>query len=128
MANATEVAIWGTGISRREFLYVDDMATASVFVMNLDKTIYNKNTDFMQSHINVGFGVDVTIAELATLIAKVTEYQGSICFDPSRPDGAPRKLINSSKLNNFGWRPRVNLVDGLRLAYQDFMQSSPLSL
>ena len=128
LTNATEVTIWGTGMSRREFLFVDDMAAATVFVMHLDKTIYNKNTHFMQSHINVGFGLDVTIAELASLIAKVTGYRGSICFDSSRPDGAPRKLINSSKLNNFGWRPTVNLGDGLVLAYQDFMQSLSISL
>ena len=119
-AHVPEVIIWGTGIPRREFLYVDDMAAASVFVMDLEKATYDQHTEPMQSHINVGFGSDVTIAELATSIAKATGYQGRIEFDPSKPDGAPRKWMDSSKLNQLGWKADVSLERGLRLAYQDY--------
>jgi GDP-L-fucose synthase len=120
---APEVVIWGTGTPRREFLYVDDMAAASVFVMGLDKKIYDKNTEPMQSHINVGFGSDVTINELAYAVANATGYKGKISFDPNKLDGSPRKWMDSSKLNNFGWQPNVSLQDGLNLAYTDFVQS-----
>ncbi len=122
VANAPEVLIWGTGTPRREFLYVDDMAAASVFVMDLDKAVYDQHTQPMQSHINVGFGSDVTIAELASAIAKATGYQGKIGFDPSKPDGAPRKWMDSKKLNALGWVPLVNLQAGLETAYQDFLR------
>lgn len=118
--NASEVVIWGTGTPRREFLYVDDMAEASVFVMNLDKSIYDEHTEPMQSHINVGFGSDITIAELATEVAKVTGYPGKISFDPSKPDGAPRKWIDSSRLNQLGWQAQVDLNFGLTMAYAGF--------
>jgi len=114
---AAEVVIWGTGMPRREFLYVDDMAAASVFVMDLDKKIYDQHTEPMQSHINVGFGNDVTINELAHEVARATEYQGNISFDPSKPDGAPRKWMDSGRLNQLGWKPLTNLQDGLALAY-----------
>ncbi|QWE18962.1 GDP-L-fucose synthase [Polynucleobacter corsicus] len=119
LANAPEVIIWGTGTPRREFLYVDDMAAASVFVMDLEKATYDQHTEPMQSHINVGFGSDVTIAELARSIAKATGYQGQIVFDPSKPDGAPRKWMDSSRLNKLGWRATIGLEHGLKLAYQD---------
>lgn len=121
VANVPEVLIWGTGMPRREFLFVDDMAAASVFVMQLDKKIYDEHTDPMQSHINVGFGSDVTIAELASAVAMATGYQGRIGFDSTKPDGAPRKWMDSSKLNRLGWGPKTNLLDGLRLAYQEFL-------
>ena len=121
LANSPEVVIWGTGTPRREFLYVDDMAAASVFVMDLDKAIYDQHTQPMQSHINVGFGGDVTIAQLATEVAKATGYQGKIVFDPSKPDGAPRKWMDSSKLNQLGWKADMGLDLGLRLAYQAFL-------
>lgn len=117
ISNVPEVVIWGTGTPRREFLYVDDMASASVFVMELDNEVYGKNTEPMQSHINVGFDSDITIAELADAVAKVTGYQGLIRFDHSKPDGAPRKLMDSSRLNNLGWRARVNLTQGLDVTY-----------
>lgn len=120
--NAPEVVIWGTGTPRREFLYVDDMAAASVFVMELDKATYDQHTEPMRSHINVGFGLDVTIAELARVIAKVVGYQGKISFDPSKPDGAPRKWMNSTKLNHLGWQAQTTLQKGLELAYQDFIK------
>jgi len=121
ITNASEVAIWGTGEPRREFLYVNDMADASVFIMNLDKSIYDQHTTPMHSHINVGYGSDVTIAELAQTIAKVVGYQGEIRFDSSKPDGTPRKLLDSSKMNHLGWRPQISLEIGLNLTYQDFI-------
>lgn len=121
VANAPEVVIWGTGTPRREFLYVDDMATASVFVMQLDKATYDSQTEPMQSHINVGYGSDVTIAELASAVAKATGYQGSISFDPSKPDGSPRKWMDSGRLNRLGWHAEVSLDDGLKLAYADML-------
>ena len=116
-----EVVIWGTGTPRREFLYVDDMATASVFVMNLDKATYDQHTEPMQSQINVGFGDDVTIAELAKAVGVAVGYEGKISFDPTKPDGAPRKWMDSSRLNQLGWQPKVSLDDGLDIAYRDFV-------
>ena len=122
LSNAPEVVIWGTGTPRREFLYVDDMAAASVFVMGLDKAIYDSQTQPMQSHINVGFGSDVTINELAHAVATAIGYQGVICFDSSKPDGSPRKWMNSSKLNTLGWKPLVGLQEGLSNAYSDLLE------
>ena len=121
MGNVPEVVIWGTGTPRREFLYVDDMATASIFVMDLDKAIYDRHTQPMQNHINVGFGSDVTITELANAVGAAVGYQGKIGFDPKKPDGAPRKWMSSSRLNQLGWKPRVDLDQGLSLAYQDML-------
>jgi len=119
-----EVLIWGTGTPRREFLYVDDMAAASIFVMDLDKTIYDQHTQPMQGHINVGFGSDVTINELAHAVAKAIGYEGKIGFDSSKPDGAPRKWMDSSRLVDLGWGAKVGLSAGLALAYADFLKSS----
>ena len=118
------VAIWGSGKPFREFLYVDDMASASVHVMNLPKPIYDEHTTPMQSHINVGFGSDVTIAQLAHTVGKVVGYQGEITFDATKPDGAPRKLMDSARLNALGWHAKVDLEAGLMLAYQDFLQKT----
>ena len=122
VANALQVMIWGTGTPKREFLYVDDMASASVFVMQLDKATYDQQTEPMQSHINVGFGNDVTIAELATAIGAAVGYEGEIRFDPSKPDGAPRKWMDSSRLNQLGWQSQVGLESGLKLTYHDFLR------
>ena len=122
VSKAKQVVIWGTGTPRREFLYVDDMAAASVFVMELDKKTYDENTDPMQSHINVGFGSDVTISELAHAVGNAVGYQGQIGFDPSKPDGTPRKWMDSGRLNRLGWQAQVNLDRGLQLAYQEFVQ------
>lgn len=121
--NATRVVIWGTGRPSREFLYVDDMAAASMHVMNLDKMVYEENTLPMLSHINVGFGSDVTIRQLAEIIASTVGYQGEIAFDTSKPDGTPRKLMDSTRLNSMGWSPKVGLVQGLNLAYNDFLNN-----
>jgi GDP-L-fucose synthase len=119
--NAPSVAIWGTGTPKREFLYVDDMAAACVHVMNLGKSIYDQHTQFMLSHINVGCGEDITIRQVAEAISKTVGYQGEITFDQSKPDGAPRKLMDSSRLNALGWRAQVGLEAGLVAAYQDFL-------
>jgi len=124
--NAPTVTIWGSGTPKREFLYVDDMAAASVFVMNLPKTVYDQHTTPMQSQINVGFGSDITITELAKAVSKATDYQGNIDFDPTQPDGSPRKLMDSTRLNVLGWQAKIDLAHGLALAYQDFIQQNSL--
>lgn len=127
VAGTPVVAIWGTGTPKREFLYVDDMAAASVHVMNLPKAVYDANTTPMLSHINVGYGEDVSIAELAHHVGEAVGYEGKIVFDTTKPDGTPRKLLNSDKLLGTGWRPKVDLRQGLALAYQDFLQHAPRS-
>lgn len=116
---APSVIIWGTGTPRREFLYVDDMAAASVHVMNLPQALLSQHTQAMLGHVNIGCGSDITIRELAETIAGVIGYTGSIVFDPSKPDGTPRKLMDSSRLNALGWRAEVGLVAGLEKTYQD---------
>ena len=120
--NAPSVSIWGSGTPRREFLYVDDMAAASVHVMNLPRATMQANTQPMQSQINVGFGQDITIAELAQAVCTAVGYRGRITFDATQPDGSPRKLMDSSRLNALGWQARISLKEGLSLAYQDFLQ------
>jgi len=121
ISGAPIVTIWGTGTPRREFLYVDDMASASVYVMQLPKAKYEQYTQPMQSHINVGSGSDVTIAELAQAIAQTVGYTGQIEFDATKPDGTPRKWMDSKRLNDLGWQAQVSLLEGLKLAYQDFV-------
>ncbi len=121
ISRSPEVVIWDTGTPRREFLYVDDMAAASVFVMNLDLATYVANTSAMCSHINVGFGCVITIAEVATTIAKVVGYHGRHTFDTNKPDGPPRKWLGSSRLISLGWRGHHSLQDGFALAYADFL-------
>ena len=122
VAGAPEVRIWGSGTPRREFLYVDDMAKASAHLMQLPKPTYDAEVQPMQGHINVGTGSDVTIAELAALVAHTVGYSGRIAYDASKPDGAPRKLMDSQRLQALGWAPSVKLEDGLRLAYADFCE------
>jgi GDP-L-fucose synthase len=122
LANAPNVAIWGTGTPRREFLYVHDMAAASMYVMQLPKAVYDQHTSSRQSHINLGSGSDVTIAEVAQAIAQTVGFTGEIEFDTTKPDGAPRKLMDSSRLNALGWQAKVNLQDGLAAAYRDFVR------
>lgn len=121
--NASEVVVWGSGKPMREFLHVDDMAAASVFVMNLPKQDYQVNTESMLSHINVGSGVDCTIRELTEIVANVVGFQGDIRFDDSKPDGAPRKLMDTSRLSNMGWQPSIPLADGLQQSYSWFLQN-----
>jgi len=121
LTGAPSVLIWGTGTPRREFLYVDDMAAASVFVMGLPKESLDQVTKPMLSHINVGFGSDITIAELARSIAIAVGYSGDIEFDTSKPDGAPRKWMDSARLNALGWNAKIQLQQGLATAYQDFV-------
>ncbi len=120
VSGAPTVTIWGSGTPKREFLYVDDMAAASVFVMNLPKAVYDQHTSPMQSQINVGYGSDITIAQLAQTVSQAVGYQGTIDFDATQPDGSPRKLMDSTRLNALGWQANINLEQGLALAYQDF--------
>ncbi len=121
---SAEVVVWGTGKPRREFLYVDDMAEACIHVMELPKSEYDKHTEPMLSHINVGYGEDVSINELAGLVARVVGFEGKIVYDTEKPDGTPRKLLDSSRLRSSGWRPKVSLEEGLRLAYADFVKNN----
>ena len=115
--NDKEVVVWGTGNAMREFLYVDDMAEASLFVLELDKETYKENTQPMLSHINVGTGKDVTIREMAEIMKEVVGYTGRLTFDTTKPDGAPRKLIDVSRLKNMGWNYAVDLTEGLNKTY-----------
>lgn len=123
LANSPEVVVWGTGKPMREFLHVDDMAAASVYVMNLSKEQYGANTMPMLSHINVGTGVDCTIRELAETISSVTGFEGELRFDVSKPDGTLRKLMNVERLNNMGWHYEFDLKDGLEKTYQWFLNN-----
>ena len=118
---AEEVVIWGTGTPMREFLHVDDMAQASLFVMDLDKDTYDRETDPMLSHINVGTGSDVSIADLARMVAEVTGFQGRLGFDTSKPDGTPKKLMDVSRLARLGWSASIPLEQGLRDTYAWFL-------
>lgn len=121
MIASGKVTLWGTGTPFREFLHVDDMAAASIFVMNLDKPTYNANTQPMLSHINVGFGSDLTIREAAHTVAEVVGYQGEIEFDSTKPDGTFRKLMDSGRLHALGWKAGIALRQGLQQAYADYL-------
>jgi GDP-L-fucose synthase len=123
VSGAPEVVIWGTGTPRREFLYVDDMAAASVFVMNVHQEAYDPHVSPMLSHINVGIGSEVTIRELAETVARVIGFSGGFSFDSSKPDGAPRKLMDSARLRGLGWSAGVDLPEGIATAYKDFLES-----
>ena len=120
---AEEVVIWGSGTPRREFLHVDDMAEASLFVLDLPKGDYDANTDPMLSHINVGCGADVSILELAQMVAKVTGFKGRIATDPSKPDGTMRKLMDVSRLSTMGWTARIALKEGVAETYDWFLKN-----
>lgn len=122
LRNAPDVVIWGTGAAMREFLHVDDLAAACIHVMNLDKSVYEQHTQPMLSHVNVGGTCELTIRELAHLIANVVGYRGVILTDPGKPDGAPRKLMDSSLLRSLGWTPSIGLREGLESAYHDFLE------
>ncbi len=116
------VLVWGTGNPRREFLYVDDMAEASLFIHELDRVIFENNIKKMQSHVNIGSGIDLTIKELAQTIKQVVGYKGEIIFDTKRPDGAPRKLMNIDLIQKLGWKPKTILKNGLSLSYDDYLK------
>lgn len=118
-----EVVVWGTGKPMREFLHVDDMAAASIHVMNLDTAIYQQHTQPMLSHINVGTGIDCTIRELAETLKKVISLDAELVFDTSKPDGTPRKLMDVSRLKNLGWQAQISLEDGLARTYDWFLQN-----
>ena len=122
IANSREVIAWGTGSALREFLHVDDMAAASVFVMNLGRVPFNKETKSMQSHLNVGTGLDCSIKKLTEIIAEIVGFQGSIVWDETKPDGAPRKLMDSKKLNEMGWESRIELKSGLFSTYKNYLE------
>jgi GDP-L-fucose synthase len=123
VAQAPSVTLWGSGTPRREFLYVDDMAAASVFIMNLPASEYAQHTQPMLSHLNVGYGDDLTIRELAQLVASTVGYTGTIELDTTKPDGTARKLMDSSRLRQLGWEPQVSLDQGLQLTYSDFLEN-----
>ncbi len=123
ISNAPDVVVWGSGTPMREFLHVDDMAAASIHVMELDKEVWEENTEPMLSHINVGTGVDCTIRELAQTVAQVTGYRGRVVFDATKPDGTPRKLLDVSRLHNLGWFHEVSLEQGLASTYQWFQEN-----
>lgn len=122
LTGAEEVVIWGSGTPMREFLHVDDMAAACLHVMNIDAQSYSENTQPMLSHINVGTGEDVTIRELAQLLAEVVSFEGRIAFDSSKPDGTPRKLMDVERLRALGWQSRIGLREGLQSAYDWYVQ------
>ena len=117
------VTIWGTGAPRREFLFVDDMADACIHLMTISKSEYKANTSSTCSHVNAGYGSDISIRQLAGLIKHVVGYKGEIEFDETKPDGAPQKLMDSSVINSLGWFPKISLEQGLELAYRDFLSS-----
>ena len=124
--NDSEVVVWGTGNAMREFLYVDDMAEASLFVLELDEKTYQANTKPMLSHINVGTGKDVTIREMAETMKEVVGFKGNLTFDTTKPDGSPRKLIDVSRLSNMGWKYSIDLEDGLKKTYKWYFNQDKL--
>jgi GDP-L-fucose synthase len=121
--NTPDVMVWGSGTPMREFLHVDDMAAASIHVMELDREVWQEHTQPMLSHINVGTGVDCTIRELAQTVAKVVGYKGRVVFDASKPDGTPRKLLDVTRLHQLGWYHEVSLEAGLASTYQWFLEN-----
>lgn len=121
-AGAPSVTIWGSGTPRREFLHVDDMAAAALFVLDLDKAVYDRETEPMLSHINVGCGTDVAILELAQMVARAVGFEGEILTDPSKPDGTPRKLMDVSRLERLGWKASTGLEEGIRTTYAWFLE------
>ena len=124
--NAPEVIVWGSGVAKREFLHVDDMASACIHAINTDKAIWEQVVTPMCSHINIGYGSDISIKELALLISKTVGYQGRIVFDESKPNGTPRKLLDSRVLVNLGWQPQISLEQGIKSTYEWLKQSDEI--
>jgi GDP-L-fucose synthase len=122
--NLESITIWGTGTPKREFLYVDDLAQASIHVMNLDKKIYNEQISSLSNHINIGSEKELTIKELAKTIKEVINFKGKIQFDTSKPDGSLRKFLNSERINKLGFKPKIDLKEGLIKTYQDYIESN----
>jgi GDP-L-fucose synthase len=118
--NNNSITVWGSGEARREFLYVDDLASASIFIMNIDKEQFQDNVVLNGSHINIGYGQDVSIKELVQTISDVVGFRGEIKYDITQPEGVDRKLLDSSRLNKLGWKPKIDLISGLKKAYKDF--------
>ena len=121
--NLSKVTLWGTGSPKREFLYVEDLAKASIYLMNINKKKIDNIVSPMCSHLNVGIGKDITIKELAEIIKKIVGFNGKINFDSSKPDGSPRKLMNSERINSLGFNHETNLWDGLVKTYEDFLKN-----
>ena len=121
--NFSKVVVWGSGMQKREFLYVDDLAEACFVIMNIKKKLFYKKFNLMCSHINVGFGSDLSIKTLANTIKKITQYKGKIEFDVSKPDGMKKKLLNNEKILSFGWKPKHPLEEGLIKTYKDFLSN-----
>ena len=121
--NLESITVWGTGTPRREFLYVDDMARASIYLMNIDKKIYDEETSLMCSHVNVGSGKELTIKELAATIKEIVGFKGNINFDQSKPDGISRKFLDSKRINNIGFNYLTSLKDGLIKTYQNYIKN-----
>ena len=121
--NYEEVLVWGTGNALREFLYVDDMASASIFVLSVDKDLYEENTKPMLSHINIGSGEEISISALAQIIKNVVGFEGKLVFDASKPDGPPRKFIDISRISGLGWQPSTDLLEGITITYDWLKQN-----
>jgi GDP-L-fucose synthase len=122
LKNSDCVTVWGSGSPRREFLYVDDMADAAIYIMNINQIKLNSVISLRCSHINVGSGNDISIRELASIISDVIGYSGKIVWDSTKPDGTPRKLMNNKLISSLGWRSKISLREGLTLSYEDYLQ------
>ena len=118
--NEESVTVWGSGVPRREFIYVDDMAAASIYIMNLDKGLYDTCTEPMLSHINVGSGKDISIKDLSLMIKNIIKFKGKIKFDTTMSDGSMQKVMDCSRLESLGWSSAISLEDGIKLAYEDY--------
>lgn len=122
----SQVSVWGSGKAKREFLHVDDLAAACVFIMRQEQSVYQAHTEPMLSHVNIGTGQEVSIRELAETVRAVTEFPGELVFDTAKPDGTPRKLLDSAKLQGMGWQAKIDLAEGLKETYQWFVHQKPL--
>ena len=120
----SQMIVWGTGRPKREFLYADDLANACVHLMNIEAALFYQNRNPQCSHVNVGSGQELSISELAELVSQVVGFQGKIVFDTSKPDGTPQKRLDSSLVHQLGWKPKVGLEEGIRLAYEHFKKTS----